>query len=161
MKGSMKTTRILMITVAAVLFLGGVTQIHAADQADRPAAFRGRFLERVRQRLGLTDEQTAQIKAVLKSDKDNLTSLLGRMHEARIGLREAIRAQNPTEASVRAASAKVAAVQADLAVERMKLFARINPILTDEQRAKLALEEQQVDDLADAAIARASERLAE
>jgi len=150
-----------MITMGAALVLGGLTNTQAAGPADQPGPFRRHFLERARERLGLTDDQVAQIKVVLKSEKDNLASLLERLHDARIGLREAIRAQNATEASVRTASAKAAAVQADFAVERMKLFARISPILTDEQRSKLAQVEQRMDDLADTAIARASERLAE
>ena len=157
----MKTTGFLMVTMAAVLVLGGITGARAAGPADRPGGFRGRFLERARERLGLTDGQVAQIKSVLRSEKDTLTALATRLHEGRLGLRNAIRTPNATEASVRVASAKVAAVQADLAVERMKLFTRINPILTDEQRAKLADVEQQMDGLVDTVISRASEQLAE
>ena len=150
-----------MVTMAAALILGGVTDTQAAGSAHRPGAFRGHFIERARERLGLTDEQVTQIRAVLKSEKDSLTTLLERLHDARIGLREAIRAQNATEASVRAASARVAAVQADLAVERLRIFARISPILTDEQRARLAEIEQRMDGLVDTAIGRACERLAD
>ena len=41
----------------------------------------------------------------LKADKDTLTSLISRLHEARVGLRNAIQSSDSTEDSVRAASA--------------------------------------------------------
>ena len=94
------------------------------------------------------------IPGIIVADKDTLQSLLGQLHEARVELRTAIRADNPAEADVRAASAKVAGVEADLAVERMKLYGKIRPVLTDAQRAKISELEQSFDGLADSLIAR-------
>jgi len=84
--------------------------------------------------------------------------LLGQLHVARENLRAAIRAGDANETTVRAASARVAAVEADLAVERMKIFAKIAPILTDEQRRQISEFEQRADDYVDRAIARANDR---
>jgi len=67
------------------------------------------------------------------------------LQAARKDLRAAIHASDANETTVRAAAAKVAAVQADLAVERMKLYSQIAPILTDEQRRKIAELEQRLD----------------
>jgi Spy/CpxP family protein refolding chaperone len=47
----------------------------------------------------------------------------------------------------------VAGAEADLAVERMKLYGRIAPILTDEQRQKITLLEETADAFVDNAIA--------
>jgi Spy/CpxP family protein refolding chaperone len=159
----MKTKSLLVLSLAAALVAGGFTVLNApaANATGRPGAGHGRLLERAKEKLGLTDEQAAQIKAILKSEKENLTGLMTRLHDVRSGLREAIRSANATEASVRSASAKVAAVEADLAVERLKLYGKISPILTDDQRAKLADLAQRMDELVDSVIARAGERLAE
>lgn len=156
----MKKTHWFSIALAAAVFAGGYlpqTSI-ARDAASHRPLFRGLLIESA---LGLTDQQTTQIRAILKAEKDTLTHLLTRLHEARIGLRQAIRAPGATEASVRAASAKVAAVASDLAVERFKLHGKINPILTDEQRSKIAAWEQRLDDFIDNVINRVGQRLAE
>jgi protein CpxP len=115
------------------------------------------MLHRLTKKLNLTDDQKKQIKAVLVADKGTLKGLFSQLHEARQNLRGAIRASDANEADVRAASAKVAGVEADFAVERMKLYGRIAPILTDEQRRKLADFEQQVDNLVSRALARSGE----
>ena len=149
----MKTNKWISITLAALLNLsGGLTTVSLGADAAIPA-HGGRF-HRLAQRLNLTDDQKAQIKAVLQSERDTLKPLLGQLHTARANLRAAIQATGATETTVRAASARVAAVEADLAVERMKIFARIAPILTDEQRQRLSELEQRADDFANRAIAR-------
>jgi Spy/CpxP family protein refolding chaperone len=154
----MKTNKWLSITLAAVLNLGGwlMTPSLAADTG---TSANGRFFQRMAQRLNLTDDQKARIKTVLRAEKDTLTSLLGQLHAARMDLRAAIQANGANETTVRAASARVAAAEADLAVERMKIYGKIAPILTDEQRRQTGDFEQRADDLADGAIARAGERL--
>jgi Spy/CpxP family protein refolding chaperone len=83
------------------------------------------------------------------------------VHDARTGLRDTIQTPNATEASVRAASAKVAAAESDLAVERLNLYCRISPILTAEQHQKLSDLESKMDEMVDAGIERIGERLAE
>ena len=55
----------------------------------------------------------------------------------------------------------MAAVEADLAVEQLKLHGKVSPILTDEQRKVLAEIEARLDDFVTDAIGRLGERLAE
>jgi Spy/CpxP family protein refolding chaperone len=83
------------------------------------------------------------------------------LHDARKNLREAIQAGDANESSVRAASAKVARAEADLAVERMKVFGQISPVLTGEQRQKISEFAQRADDFADNLIAHIGDGLAE
>ncbi|MGA9777340.1 MAG: Spy/CpxP family protein refolding chaperone, partial [Verrucomicrobiia bacterium] len=146
------------LTLAAALNLGGWLTTPSLA-ADTNAPVHGRFFQRITQRLNLTDDEKAQIKTILRSEKDTLKPLLGQLHSARENLRAAIRASDANETTVRAAAAKVAAVEADLAVERMKIYGKIAPILTDEQRQQISEFEQRADDFADRAIARASDRL--
>ena len=120
----------------------------------------GGFCERAKEKLGLSDDQVSQIKAQLLAEKDNLKDVISKLHDARVSLREAIQAPDATEASVRAASAKMAAVESDLAVERLKLFGKISPILTEDQRDKVKEFQTKIDDYLDGAISHIGERLA-
>ncbi|MFZ0829122.1 MAG: Spy/CpxP family protein refolding chaperone [Verrucomicrobiia bacterium] len=156
----MKTNKLLTLATAAAILVGGLISALAqnpSDSAAGPGPGPGQILQRIAKKLNLTDDQQAQIKAVLIADKGTLAGLFGQLHEARRNLREAIHAGDANEAAVRAASAKVASVEADFAVERMKLYGKIAPILTDEQRRKIADFEQRLDSLVGGAIARLGE----
>jgi Spy/CpxP family protein refolding chaperone len=146
--------KILICALAAVLAAGGLTatKIFAAENSAATPA-RGKILQRIAEKLNLTADQTLQIKTVLSGEKDSLQPLLATLHDARKKLRMAIQAADASEASVRAASAKVAGAEADLAVERMKLYGKISPVLTDEQRQKIAAFEQRADEFVDKVIA--------
>ena len=142
--------------MACLVSLGGGHTLNVSG-GERPAlegSGRVQVLERIKEKLDLSDDQVSQIKAEFGAKRARLKSLLSRLHEARVELRAAIRAANASEDSVRAVSAKLSAVQADLAVERFKLYGAISPVLTDEQREKVKEFEVQIDDWVDAAINR-------
>ncbi|MDB6015751.1 MAG: hypothetical protein JWR19_240 [Pedosphaera sp.] len=149
-----------MVVVAAIA-VGGVIVLDVRAQEGPRKGLRGQFLERAKEKLGLTDEQMGKIKTELGAEKGTLSGLLTSLHDARVGLREVIQKNGATESEIRAASAKVAAVEADLAVERAKLYGRISPILTAEQLAKVSEFQQRVDDFMDDAIKSLGERLAQ
>lgn len=133
--------KILLGFLAAALVVGGftVTRTFAAEKSgDAPAPMRGKILQRLADRLELTADQRTQIKTILEGEQDNLKPLLTSLRDARINLRAAIHADDANETSVRAASAKVASAEADLAVERLKISGKIAPILTTGQRQKLS-----------------------
>ncbi len=157
----MKSSKLLVAIIAAGLAAGGfvVSNSYAVERTAGAGHFRGQLLERAKEKLGLTDDQISKIKDELKADKDTIKDLISRLHEARIGLREAIQATDATEASVRAAAAKVSAVEGDIAVERMKLHGRISPILTSEQKEKIKALESKIDDFVDGIINRLGERM--
>ncbi len=149
----MKNKILTIATAAAIAMCGLTSTIRAADNPAQ-APLRGQLLQRLAAKLNLTAEQKAQIKSVLSGEKDTLAPLLGQLHEARTNLRAAIRASDANETSVRAASAKVASAEADLAVERMKLYGKIAPILTEAQRQQLSEMQQRADEFVDNIIAR-------
>jgi Spy/CpxP family protein refolding chaperone len=157
----MKISRWSVITLAAGLGVGGLFafKAHAAERVAAQRVMHGRLLERAKEKLGLTDEQVAKIKTELKGEKDTLRDLISRLHDARVGVREAIQAADANESSVRAASAKVAAVEADLAVERLKIYGKISPILTAEQVEKVREFQARLDDFLDNAINHVGDRL--
>jgi Spy/CpxP family protein refolding chaperone len=73
-------------------------------------------------------------------------------------LRETIQSGSD-EAAVRSASKKVAEVEADLAVQRAKLHAKLKPILTADQLEKIAAFEEKLDNLAVNAIRSMGEKI--
>ena len=157
----MKTIKWIGCTVIAGMLAGGAGVTRAADNAVPARANPARLMERAKERLGLSDDQVAQIKSRLAEEKGSLKDILSRLHDARLNLRQSIRAEDASEISVRSASAKLAAVEAELAVERLKLHGKISPILTVDQRAKLHEMEGRIDRVIDRVIARAGERSAQ
>jgi periplasmic protein CpxP/Spy len=151
----------ISLTLAAAVAVGGYFTSQAAENSTSPASRHGRILQHIKDKLDLSDDQVTQIREVLKSDRSNLTDLLARLHSARKDMRSVIHSGEATEASVRSASAKVAVVEADLAVERLRLFGKISPILTDAQREKLSQLEAKLDDAIDQVIQRMNAKLAE
>ena len=159
----MRTQKYVIGLATLALGLSGLIVFRAPAQDSRPASGMpgGALAERAREKLGLTDEQLLQIQDVLRPEKSNIVTLLTRMRDARAGLRDAIRSDNANETTVRAAAAKVAVVEAAVAVERMKLFRQISPILTSDQRTKLAAMQANLDGFVDQAIQRIDARLGE
>lgn len=159
----MKTLKIAALVAAVALAVGGVFVLNSraaqTDQSTDNAG--GKWRERIKEKLNLSDDQIAQIKSQFKSEKGNITSLLSRLRDARSQLRAEIQKSDATESSVRAAAAQVATVQADIAVERLKLRAKINPILTPDQRAKLDQLKAGIDQFVERAIVRAKTQTAE
>jgi hypothetical protein len=81
----MKTSKWLVITLAAAVTAGALLTLlsRAANPATTPGPLRGRLLERAKETLGWSDDHIAQIRAAFNSDKDDLTSLFSRLHDAR------------------------------------------------------------------------------
>ena len=148
----LRTRTIVLMTLLALglgVLLAGQT---FAGGGTAPAG--EKIWARLARQLELSTEQRAQIKDRFLAEKDRLHGVLARVHNARLDLRKAIHAPEASESTVRTAAAQVAAAEADLAVERLKLYHDINPLLNPAQRQKLAAMEQHVDAFVDTAIAR-------
>lgn len=153
--------KILMLTLAAVLGAGGWFAVNVHAQTTSPRRAPGALLQRAKERLGLTDDQAAQIRAVLKEDRQTLANLARALHEGHIKLRAAIQKDDATEADLRAAAADLAKAQADMAVERHRLFGKIKPILTADQLDQLAAMQERLDDMVDGMIGALADKLAQ
>ena len=106
-----------------------------------PGGFRMMGLGRLFRQLGVTADQRQQIRVILEKHRADLKPLMDQALAARRGLSDAIQAPAVNEQAIRDASAKLAAVQADLAVLRAKIRTEAFQVLTPEQREK-ALELQ-------------------
>ncbi|MGE0704689.1 MAG: Spy/CpxP family protein refolding chaperone [Vicinamibacterales bacterium] len=88
--------------------------------------------------LDLTDAQEEQVRTILETRRASNEPLMERAQTARAALHEAIATQPVDEGMIRARSADLASVEADLAVARAQVQAEIMGLLTDEQKAELA-----------------------
>ena len=138
----MKTWKIATIGLAVLLMAGGVF-VYESQAAKTGALGSGRFhdliAQRIAEKLGLSDDQISQIKKVRNEEKAYVLGRLSDLHKARVEMRGVIQQSSGKvdEKAVRAAHAKVAAVESDLAVERAKIYAKISPILMPEQLDKV------------------------
>jgi Spy/CpxP family protein refolding chaperone len=88
-------------------------------------------------RLNLTDAQREQIRAQRDAQRNDERALAEKMRAAREQLRQAMRADVPDEAAVRAAAGAVAALQADRVALRARSRAQFMNVLTPDQQARM------------------------
>jgi len=148
----------MVLTVGVGLIALGVgagAYVHAQDQNTnpQPPPFRGRgmgpgrpgrglggpmgMLPMLGPRIGLTDAQKDQVKAIADAHKDEWKALADRGRAAHLAVDTAISAESIDEATIRRKSAEAAAVDADVAVARAHARAEVWQILTADQKAQL------------------------
>ena len=87
--------------------------------------------------LNLSDAQREQVRAITESHQAEMKAVGDRAMTARQALHAATTSPSFDEAAVRARAAELAAVEADFAVFRARIFADVYQILTPEQQAKV------------------------
>ena len=150
-------TRIALTFGAGLIALGvsAGAYVHAQDQSTnpQPPPFRGRgmgpggpgrgpggpmgMLPMLGPRIGLTDAQKDQIKAIADTHKDDWKALADRSRAAHMAVDAAISADTIDEATIRQKSAEAAVVEADMAVARAHARAEVWQILTADQKMQL------------------------
>jgi periplasmic protein CpxP/Spy len=146
----------IALGVAAVaVVLAGAAGVYATGQDQNtsppPRPFMGRggpggpmgmggplgMLPRLGRELQLTQSQRDQVRAIADSHRDEWKALADRLRTAHGALDAAMTADTIDETLIRAKSADLAAVEADMAVARAHAHAEVAQILTAEQKAKL------------------------
>ena len=89
------------------------------------------------ERLGLSDAQKDQVKSIMQAHRDDVKALMDRSAPARQALEAAIAADTVDEGSIRAHSADVASIDADMAVLQARIHWEITQVLTPDQLAQL------------------------
>ncbi len=154
-------TKILTaVGLAAAVTVGGSFAYAARAETDEHGPFAGRVAERLAS-IGVTDQQKAEIKAILRKHQPAVEPLVKEFVAEKRTLRDTIRADKFDERAIRAQTAKVAQVGADLAVERARIVQELRPILTSEQIEKLKEMQADFDDRVDFVLHRIAKRIAE
>lgn len=102
-------------------------------------------------KLGLNDTQKAQAKTIFEGNKDVMKPLFTSLRTERENLQTLIHADTVDETAIRAETAKIAGIQADLNVNRAKSGAQFRAILTPAQLATLKTMQQKRHKKADTA----------
>jgi len=145
--------------VAAATMIGFWACVAHASTSDKSPA-RGKFAERLAQ-LGVTDQQKTEAKAILRKYQPTVGPVVRQLVDARRSLRETIRAATIDEPAIRAQAAKVASLEADLAVQRAHVSHDIRAVLTPEQIEKLKQMQVDIDARIDRGLARIAKRIVE
>ncbi|MGD1018056.1 MAG: Spy/CpxP family protein refolding chaperone [Verrucomicrobiia bacterium] len=132
--------------IVAALTVGGFFAFlaHAGTNEVADSLFEGQhhFGRRLAE-LGMTDAQKTQVKSILRSYQPTVGPLVKEVVTERRALRDTVRAQTIDETAIRAEAAKVASLEADLAVQRAHVVHDIRAVLTPGQIQKL--KDMQVD----------------
>lgn len=131
----------MFVAMFALFALTAVAAVAQADTGRGCGEYRSgrqhRVFKRMARKLGLTDAQKAQAKAIFQANRETTKPMRASLRAERKNLRALIQADTIDEAAIRAETTRIAAIQADLNVNRAKVAAQFRAILTPDQLAKL------------------------
>jgi Spy/CpxP family protein refolding chaperone len=145
-ENAMKTWSILAGLAGLILAVGAGATLSAAPEAGsvhdgRPmrsliAGQIGRLMT-LRAELGVTAEQRDEIRKIVASHRSEIAEVAKPIVQKRRALREAVTAENPNEATIRAAANDLGKAIGDAAVLAAKVKPEVFSVLTPEQRKKV------------------------
>lgn len=107
---------------------------------------------RIARALDLTDDQKSQVKAILKTHASEIETQMKASAAARRAVHDAVLAQPMDEVAIRAAAQRLGQVHADGAVLFARIRTEIQPILTDDQLAKIQKLRERMRSRSDSAV---------
>ena len=120
--------------IAAIMTSAGIVQANPGGWGGEPCGKHQRHGAReMGQKLGLSDPQKAQAKALFQGNREVVKPLFTALQVERKNLQELIHADTLDETAIRTETAKIAGIQADLNVNRAKMEAQFRAILTPAQ----------------------------
>jgi protein CpxP len=99
-----------------------------------PMGMMGPLGPMIMDRLNLSDAQRSQVKSVLQAHRGDIKAVGDRAFAAHKALEAVISADTVDESAIRARSADVATIEADMAVMRAQIRAEVWQILTPDQQ---------------------------
>lgn len=91
----------------------------------------------IMRQANLTDAQRDQVRSIVESHRDEMQALGERARPAHEALQTALSNGTFDEGTIRARSAEVASVEADMAVSQARVFSEVFQVLTPEQQAQV------------------------
>jgi periplasmic protein CpxP/Spy len=122
----------LAVTAVAVTMLSlGVHQASAFAGCEGHRSHGGHM--KMMTELGLSDQQQQQVKGIIEKAHSQSRPLFKQMKAERHAMRTLVQADTINEPAIRAEAAKIATLEADMAVQQAKTRQEIRKILTPEQ----------------------------
>lgn len=134
---------VVMFCIVAVAAFASIAQAHDGERGERGGEQCGcgdhhhHDFKKFAKKLGMTDAQKAQAKAIFQGNKDAVKPIFTSLRAERENLQILVHADKIDEAAIRAELAKIAGIKADLIVNRTKAKAKFRAILTPEQQTIL------------------------
>ena len=133
MKNAGKGFAIVAAVVAAVSFAPLTSSAFMGEDGSLPV---GHHFNKMATELGLSGQQKQDVKDVFAKILPQTEPLMKQLTAERRVLRTVIQADTIDDTAIRAQSARVAAVEADLAVQKAHVAQQVRAILTPEQVQK-------------------------
>ena len=89
--------------------------------------------KRIAKKLGLTDAQKAQTKAIFQGNKEVIKPIITALRSEQLILRSLINAETIDIEAIRTETTKISGIQAEMNINRAKVGAQFRAILTPEQ----------------------------
>jgi Spy/CpxP family protein refolding chaperone len=134
---------VVMLSITALTAFASIAQAdEGVCSGEHVGKLRQHDFKKMAQKLGLTDAQKAQAKTIFQDNKEVMKPIFTSLQIERKNLQTLVHADTIDEAAIRAETAKIAGVQADLNVNRAKAGAQFRAILTPAQLATLKTMQQ-------------------
>ena len=140
----MKSFRVrLLIAAFAILMGSAIAKSQTADQAEPAPPMHGHaygmhehMMGFFAHKLNLTDDQKAQMKAVMQKEHPAMKALHEQQHQVDLQLRQYVEG-NYDEAKVQALAGQKAQIQAQQTVAETRIHSQLYQLLTPEQQGQL------------------------
>jgi protein CpxP len=123
---------VVLCCVTALTAFASIAQADGGGWGGRHHNFR-----KIAKQLGLTDAQKAQAKAIFQANKPIVQPIYASLRTERKNLRALMYANTVDEAAIRAETATISGIQANLNVNRANVGVQFRAILTPAQLATL------------------------
>jgi|SRR5262245_9137671 len=131
----MRWTRAIVAVTLALA--AGITTVASAAQSAQAPAQPSRWESRLKQELGLSDQQTQALREVYQRDADAKRQHWQQLRQAQAELRHLALTSNDNQA-IQAKQDEVQQLMAQSVQMRTNTLRQVAPILTPDQREKLA-----------------------
>lgn len=118
---------------------GGYGCGHGGQRIGLESSFdgKGHRLERLASRLNMSDEQRAEVKAIMEDSRDEMVALRKQMRANRADIRDLARQDAFDEAALRRIADAQGELTAEMIVLRVRQRAEMRSVLSEEQIAQL------------------------
>jgi|ERR1039457_2189732 protein CpxP len=132
------TRIVVMFCIAALTAFASIAQADSGGWGgEHGGNHQHHNFKKIAKKLGLTDVQKAQAKTIFQANKDVVKPIITNLRTEQKTLRVLLHTDPIDEAAIRAETAKISGIQADLNVNRAKVGAQFRAILTPSQLAIL------------------------
>ena len=129
---------VVVFCIAAITSFTGIAQADESGWSGENCGKHQRHsFKNFGKKLGLTDTQKAQAKAIFQGNKEIVKPIIVTLRAEKKNLHSLMHADIIDEAAIRAETVKISEIQANLNVNRAKVMAQFRSILTPDQLATM------------------------